>query len=167
MNNLSTYIIEKLHLNKETKTDNPFIETDFYDGADLITYIVEKIENAGCGNVWVWDDTGKWDVRDDFEDFQTTDGSDIDWIESFHNKTDGAIVAIWDLTKDKKDKLENHPFVKYFKETFDEDVLYKKQGYKVSYWGQLKYDDKINVALIQAPTGESLSDIICFTITEY
>jgi len=172
MKQLTSYILEKLHIDKEVNNSkSPFKDLKIEDSdninVELLTTIVGKLENDGWGNTIVWDDTEEWDARDDFENFDTTSGSSIDWLDEFRIKVDQKMVAIWEIKKSKQANIENHPFVKYFKNNFEEETLYKKGGYYVKYWGQYQYAPKVFISMLEAIPGESQFPIICFVISRY
>lgn len=165
MKNINNYIIEKLHLKKGiNKTVNPFASTDFTKPEDLLNWIVETFEQDGCGGHSIWDDTEEWNVRDEYEDFTTTDGSDIDWTESFGINANEKMIAIWDISKEREKTINNHPFTVFFKSEFEEETLYKKQGYFVKCWGDFDYKDNIHIQMLIATPGEYSHKIIAFVI---
>ena len=170
MNNLSQYIIEKLHLNKDIKinnVNNPFEDIHVDDTVELIDTIVEKCDNSGLGHTCVWDDTGKYDAFDDFTNFEASDGTFIDWFDSFAEKVNKQIVAIWDISdKDRKDAADKNEFVKFFKESYKVEHLYKQYKYYVDYWGPYEYKKHMNVSLIECTTNKDGSPIICFILNK-
>lgn len=170
MKAIGSYITEKLHLNKDiniNNVNNPFIDINANDTSDLIDIIVEKCDNSGLGHTYVWNDTGKYDAYDDFENFESSDGTFIDWFDSFAEKVNKQIVAIWDISdKDKKDAADKNEFVKFFKESYEVEHLYKQDKYYVDYWGPYKYKKHMNVSLIECTTNKDGSPIICFFLNK-
>ena len=170
MKAIGSYIIEKLHLNKDinvNNVDNPFMDIHTDDASELIDTIVEKCDNSGLGSAYVWNDTGKYDAYDDFANFEASDGTFIDWFDSFAEKVNKQIVAIWDISdKDKKDAADKNEFVKFFKESYNVEHLYKQYKYYVDYWGSYEYKKHMNVSLIECTTNEDGSPIICFIISK-
>lgn len=179
MKQIDNYIVEKLKLNKNSENDkNPFDQfkdnEDIFGAEDVLEYLVDELKVEWRANPRVYDDTKEWHPRDDgFENFDTTYGASIDWMDDFIQKTENNMVAIWDITKNIKDRVENNEFVKFFKSEYDEELLYKKGGYYLKYWGEYKYEGKytegerIYISMIMATPGETDDPIICFVITDY
>lgn len=170
MLHISNYIVEKLHLNKDIKRykdNDPFSSVEVDNGEDLLNWIVEQFDASGCGSPLVWDDTETYNAADDFENFDTTYGASIDWVDEFSSEIDNNMVAIFSMSKNKEANIENHPITKMFKDEFDVEVKYKKGGYTVKYWGDYEYAKNIIVSMMTAPTGESMPNVIAFIIKRY
>ena len=179
MKQIDNYIVEKLKLNKNSENDkNPFDQfkdnEDIFGAEDVLEYLVDELKVEWRANPRVYDDTKEWHPRDDdFENFDTTYGASIDWMDDFIQKTENNMVAIWNISPDIKDKVEKNEFVKFFKSEYDEELLYKKGGYYLKYWGEYKYEGKytegerIYISMIMATPGETDDPIICFVITDY
>ena len=169
MKQLNNYILEKLHINKDSKVykENPFNSINADNAIDLLDEIVGKCENEGFGNPMIWNDTKNWHAEDDFENFNTQDGTSIDWLTDFTLKVNYRRVAMWDVTQDKKSKINNHPFVKFFESTFEEEVLYSKSKYYVKYWGWYKYkENKNHIPMLRFTPYENGDEVICFVIDD-
>lgn len=169
MKQLNNYILEKLHINKDSKVykENPFNSINADNAIDLLDEIVGKCENEGFGNPMIWNDTKNWHAEDDFENFNTQDGTSIDWLTDFTLKVNYRRVAMWDVTQDKKSKINNHPFVKFFESTFEEEVLYSKSKYYVKYWGWYKYkENKNHISMLRFTPYENGDEVICFVIDD-
>lgn len=168
MKTLDNYIVEKLHLNKgikRYKDNDPFSSVEVDNGEDLLNWIVEQFSVSAT--LLVWDDTETYNAADDFENFDTTYGASIDWVDEFSREIDNNMVAIFSIPKNKEASVENHPITKMFKDEFDVEVKYKKGGYEVKYWGDYEYAKNIIVSMMTAPTGESMPDVIAFIIKRY
>ena len=170
MKAIGSYIIEKLHLNKNIKVNdiqNPFESIKTNDPKILLNYIVETFETDCSTSYYVWDDTEKYNARDDFENFDTSSGKSIDWLDEFVKEVNTNMVVIFQIVKSKQANIENCELTKFFKNEFEEDVRYKKGGYTVKYWGDYEYKKDIIISMMIAPTGETEPDIIAFIIKRY
>ena len=170
MKQINNYITEKLYLNKDIKVNNvknPFDLIKFDEPADLLHYIVETFENDCLIGAYIWDDSKIYNARDDFKNFVTNSGKSIDWLDSFAKEVNKNMVAIFQIIKSKQANIENHPFTKFFKNEFEEDIRYEKEGYVVKYWGDYEYKKNIIISMMIAPTGEARPDIIAFIIKRH
>ena len=122
MNNISQYITEKLHLKKGmTIYRNPFDDYKGNDIPDLLEFIVENISKKPD----IWNDTGADTLRDEgFENFDTTYGVGIDWLDAAEEEVDQTALAIW-----MNENIDGEEIIKYLKDNSKEETIYKKQSY--------------------------------------
>lgn len=165
MQKINNYISEKLHINKDFKanTEAPWYDKHFDFPFQLLSWIVEKVPY----DTIVHDDTERWSAKENgFDNFDTTYGTSIDWLDSFWNETSGNMVAIWKKT----DELMKNPIIKYFIDSFSEETLYSKRSYYVKKWGTYEMKDpnwkKTNceISMLEAVISEDHETIICINI---
>ena len=157
---IDEYITEKLKLDNNIRLfKNPFDNTNFDNTYDVLDYIVEKMDNGGCGSPDIWNDTGYWTTRTDFDD--------DDWVEAFGEKTNHKQIAIWNVLKNKEANVETNPIVKYFKSSYNKEILYKNGTEVVRYWGPFEYGKHIYVSMLEGPKMENNGiKIICFVLSK-
>lgn len=84
MKDFNTYITERLHGRE--------LEEHVNKRADYL----EKIVNSADRQPDNYDDTGDWKLAyDDFEPFDTTYGTDIDWYGSVEHIIENTAIAYW------------------------------------------------------------------------
>ena len=168
MKKISNYITEKLTINNDKASlEDPFRNYNYTNNADLLEFIVESIKDETNKEPDVWDDTGEYDVRDDYENFDTTYGASIDWLDEFEMKVNGkgSAIAIWHYKEDK-DKIKSS-IIDYIKENGKADQLYKKRSYYVDYWEEYrKFNNKsICIGILEATISEDFEKITAVIIS--
>lgn len=139
----------------------PWSEKEFDKPWELLEFITNEIKEQPI----VYNDSEDWSAREEgFENFDTTSGASIDWLDSFWNETSGNLVAIYKKT----DKLIENPMISFFIKNFEEETLYKKNGYYVKKWGACEIENtKWEISLLEAITTEDYETIICININPY
>lgn len=98
MNNLSTYIIEKLRIDKDTKISHQRYSEDLYNVENIITDWLKGHTYFGC----------KWDDFEIYKKQEPTDGRLYVFLkyknEQFNKWKEGFGKDIIDIIKEKMDK---------------------------------------------------------------
>lgn len=167
MKKINNYITEKLTINNDKASlEDPFRNYNYTDNADLLEFIIESVkEENNNKEPAIWDDTGKYDAYDDFENFETSDGTFIDWFDEFESKVRNSAVAIWDYKNDK-DKIKSS-IIDFIKENGKVEQLYKKRSYYVDYWEEYrKFNNKsIWIGILEATISEDFEKITAVIIS--
>ena len=156
MNNLSTYIIEKLHINKDINIDNnPFDDYKGKDIPDLLEFIIEKVNI----NPDIWNDTQTDTLHEEgFSSFDTTDGTSIDWLDAAEREVDATALAIW-VNEDILPK----EIIKFLIEHSNHEVIYKKAGYVYDLY---TFEFKSKIIKILCGRSNEVDKFICLSISD-
>ena len=130
----------------------------FNSSYECLEYIISKTKTKPD----IWDDTESWNVKDDFDYYESTLGDFDDIVDTIDKYASNKCIAGW-KSKDSFEKVEK-VIPKLIKDIIkkEPEVTYKKYSNKLEVWESTYEDFTINVLRFKSYNNNHGTDYVEF-----